>query len=155
MLRLAKEFKICGHAQVDLIYDGEEFYIIEVNLRWSGMTRITCSAKGINQFEMYLDCALQYAGEKIEKKNNKEKYCIEIKLNNPKWEQIEELAKNKNISDIIVIESSKFCFYCVVFGGFDTVFELLEETKALQRNFSDIIDYSSIKNIEENIDEFI
>ena len=155
MLRLAKEFEICGHAQVDLIYDGKEFYIIEVNLRWSGMTRLTCVSKQINEFEMYLDCALQHVGEKIEKKDDKEKYSIEIKLNNPKKEQIEELAGIKNINDILVIESSQFCFYCVIFGGFDTIYELLEETKTLQKRFSNIIDYSIIENIEKNIEDFM
>jgi len=154
MLRLANEFKIFGHAQVDLIYDGEKFYIIEINLRWSGMTRLTCVSKGINEFEMYIDCALQHQGEKIEKKIGKEKYSIEIKLNNPKKEQIEELVNVKNVNDLFVIESSQLCFYCVIFGGFDTIYELLEETKILQKRFSNIIDDSIIKNIENNINDF-
>ena len=155
MLRLANEYKICVNAQVDLIYDGQKFYILEINLRYSGLTPIICLAKGIYQFETYIDYALQFAGEKTEQNNQEEKYSIHFKLNNPKHEQIEELAKINHVKNINVVESPAICYYCMIFGGFNTIFELLEETKKLQEKFSDIIDYSIIEVIEKNIDNFI
>ena len=54
----------------------------------------------------------------------------------------------------MIIESPEFNYYSVVFGGFDTILELIEETKLLQEKFSDIIDYSVIESIEKNIDNF-
>lgn len=154
MLRLANEYKICVNAQIDLIYDGQKYYILEVNLRCSGMTPLTCSSKGVKQFETYIEYALQYAGEKNEQKNKEEKYSIHFKLNNPKTERLEELAKINHIDNLMIIESPEFKYYSVVFGGFDTILELIEETKLLQEKFSDIMDYSIIESIEKNIDDF-
>ena len=154
MLRFANEFKTCVNAQLDLIYDGKKYYILDVNLRCSGMTPLTCSSNGVEQLENYVEYALQYAGEKIEQKNQEEKYSINFKLNNLKTERIEELARINHIDNIVVIKSSEFSYYSVVFGGFNTIFELLEETKKLQEKFSDIIDYSIIESIEKNIDDF-
>ena len=155
MLRLANEYKICVNAQIDLIYDGQEFYILEINLRYSGLTPIICFSKDIYQFETYIDYAIQFAGKKTEQKNQKEKYSIHFKLKNPKHEQIEELARINHVKNILVVESPEICYYCVIFGGFDTIFELLEEIKILQKNFSDIIDYSIIEMIKKNMDDFI
>lgn len=155
MLRLANEYKICVNAQVDLIYDGQKFYILEINLRYSGLTPIICYAKGIYQFETYIDYATQFAGEKTEKKNQKEKYSIHFKLKNPKREQIEEIARINHVKDINVVESPELCYCCMIFGGFDTIFDLLEETKLLQKKYSDIIDYAIVEAIEKSINDFI
>lgn len=155
MLRLANEYKVCVNAQVDLIYDGKEFYIIEVNLRYSGLTPIICYAKDIYQFEMYIDYAIQFAEKKMEQKNQKEKYSIHLKLKNPNQEQIEELKKNNHVKNILVLESPGIYYYCMIFGEFDTISELLEEIKILQEKFYDIIDYFVIQEIEKNIDNFI
>ena len=154
MLRLAKEYKICVNAQVDLIYDGQDFYIIEVNLRYSGLTPIICFAKNICQFEMYIDYAIKFAGNNTESENQKEKYSIHFKLKNPKREQIEELSKINHVKNLLIVESPEICYYCIILSGFDTIFELLEETKKIQEKFPDIIDYSVIEIIKENIDDF-
>ena len=151
MLRLANEYKTCINAQVDLIYDGKKFYILEINLRCSGLTPLTCCASQIKQFETYIDYALKYLGEKTEPNNQKEKYSIHFKLKNPKREELEEIANTNHIDNLMVIESPDFNYYSVVFGGFDTIFELLEKTKLLQEKYKDLIDYSIIESIEKNI----
>ena len=47
--RLAKELRLNGVAQVDLVFKDGKWYIIEINTRLSGMTEIIKASRGTNQ----------------------------------------------------------------------------------------------------------
>jgi len=47
IMRLIKELDLCGFAQVDLVFDGQKWYIIEINPRLSGMTEIVKASRKI------------------------------------------------------------------------------------------------------------
>ena len=56
LIRLAEAFELKGSAQVDLVFSNDEWKIIEVNPRWSGMTTLTAAAEGHDALEVYMDC---------------------------------------------------------------------------------------------------
>ena len=45
---MAQSLKFEGTVQVDLVYRAGEWYIIEINPRWSGMTTTTAAMEGRN-----------------------------------------------------------------------------------------------------------
>ena len=48
LLNMAQSLKFEGTVQVDLVYRAGEWYIIEINPRWSGMTTTTAAMEGRN-----------------------------------------------------------------------------------------------------------
>ena len=57
LTRLAEFLKLQGPAQVDLVWGGGKWYIIEINPRLSGMTTTYAAAAGMNLYE-YIYTAL-------------------------------------------------------------------------------------------------
>lgn len=53
--RLAEKLELCGPAQVDLVFDDEKWYVIEVNPRLSGMTTsYWCACKEMTFYDFIL-----------------------------------------------------------------------------------------------------
>lgn len=58
MSRLGKLMNIKGLCQVDLVFDGKQWYIIEINPRISGMTAISAASLGESPIQMIIQNAL-------------------------------------------------------------------------------------------------
>ena len=58
LLNMAQSLKFEGTVQVDLVYRAGEWYIIEINPRWSGMTTTTAAMEGRNPLSIFVDSIL-------------------------------------------------------------------------------------------------
>lgn len=87
--KLANKLKLQGAAQIDLILKNEEFYIIEINPRLSGMTTCCCESAEKNLYELIFELL-------IEKKSyNKKIYkpVINMKLPLMEYSDLEKLKE--------------------------------------------------------------
>lgn len=58
LLNMAQTLKFEGTVQVDLVYRNGEWFIIEINPRWSGMTTTTAAMEGRNPLAIFVDSIL-------------------------------------------------------------------------------------------------
>lgn len=94
LLRLSNLLNINGIAQVDLVFDGKKWFIIEVNPRISGMTNIVCESFCTNIFILLVKKALN---QKIEIKQKK---VMSVKVPLISQEEFENLKKLNFVKEI-------------------------------------------------------
>lgn len=70
LLRLANGMKLDGIAQVDLVFDGENWFVIEINPRLSGMSTTYAASAGVPLSEMIFE-KLKVESGKLKAKNGK------------------------------------------------------------------------------------
>ena len=58
LLNMAQQLGFEGTVQVDLVYKDGQWYIIEINPRWSGMTVLTAAMEGRNPYAIFADSVL-------------------------------------------------------------------------------------------------
>lgn len=134
LLHIAKECNICGCAQFDLVFtpDTGEWYILEINPRLSGMSRLVTCAYGTTPLELIL---------RPEKKSPPEKLVMSCKF--PPLDEA-ELFRMKSIPGVLHVSQTvndaarqrRECGFCeVIFGGRNTASELLSELHRIRAAF--------------------
>lgn len=58
LLKIAKLFDFNGTVEFEIIYYKEEYFIIEINPRISGMTNLSSSISGLNTYQLLFDLAV-------------------------------------------------------------------------------------------------
>lgn len=58
LLAMAQKLGFEGTVQVDLVYKDGEWYVIEINPRWSGMTPLTAAMEGRSPYAIFVDSIL-------------------------------------------------------------------------------------------------
>lgn len=58
LLNMAQQLGFEGSVQVDLVYKDGQWYVIEINPRWSGMTVLTAAMEGRNPYAIFVDSVL-------------------------------------------------------------------------------------------------
>ena len=98
LLRLARELKLDGFAQVDLVYGGGHWYIIEINPRLSGMTTTYTAAADLNFYDYLWQAVTTSFTPKLHPVINKK---IQLQSDN----QLEELSRDENVLFISQIKN--------------------------------------------------
>lgn len=89
---LANTLQIKGAAQIDLIFANNQWYIIEINPRLSGMSFMNCETIGISVFEMlYKTCIEKHGLPAVESK------ILDVKLPLMSLADMEEMLQVENI----------------------------------------------------------
>lgn len=96
--RLACELKLDGFAQVDLVFGGGRWYIIEINPRLSGMTTTYAAASGLNLYEYLYRAALGLELPSL-------KTVINKKISLMSQEELKELSRQENVLFISQIKN--------------------------------------------------
>ncbi len=96
--RLGSELNLNGFAQVDLVWSGGKWYIIEINPRLSGMTTTYAAAAGLNLYE-YLFRAV--TGQSLPKL----KPVINKKIPLQTQEELVKLSRNEDVLFISQIKN--------------------------------------------------
>lgn len=58
VLKIAKILDICGIIEIDIIFDGEKFYIIDINGRTGGVSSLNQASNDINPYEEIIKMAI-------------------------------------------------------------------------------------------------
>ena len=104
LLNMAQSLKFEGTVQVDLVYRAGEWYIIEINPRWSGMTTTTAAMEGRNPLSIFVDSILGTDKNYSMKRNLK--YALNFKMKARSQEDLIRLYGNPHVDYIMQLETS-------------------------------------------------
>ena len=144
--RLAKEMHFGAVAQVDLVFSGETWYIIEINPRLSGMTETYAAAQGRSLPELLAENALASGG-------CPPMSCVcNLKLPILPVERLEELAALpfvhfvQQIHNKAARQERERGYGEVIFGCTRTGGELLAQLDEIARRFPDAMEAVFLQN---------
>lgn len=152
LLRLANELKFCGIAQVDLIFNGDKWYIVEINPRLSGLTQtIGC---GLNKtiYELMLNS--------LNPESQKADFSLSIKLPILSQETIYLLQKHsfiKHISQTVndgALQKRETGYCEIIITSDKSIENLLENLNQLKELYPEIIEpvfYNNSMNLYKTI----
>lgn len=140
--RLAQVMGFSGIMQVDLMFAGGEWYIIEINSRWSGMTTLITASQGRLPYEVYIE---QETGSAADYSDASNLSCsCQFKMSDADDELLEKIAsEDKMVSvisyEVILPDKPKFRFNDCVISGFDSFTEMADYIGSLQKKYPEQI----------------
>lgn len=142
LLNMAQSLKFEGTVQVDLVYRAGEWYIIEINPRWSGMTTTTAAMEGRNPLSIFVDSILGTDKNYSMKRNLK--YALNFKMKARSQEDLIRLYGNPHVDYIMQLETSvagmEKINYCEVVISTDQEKEdILNILNELEEEFSGLV----------------
>lgn len=150
--RMAELMKFSGIMEVDLVLVKNEWYILEVNNRWSGLTTLITASQGRLPYDVYMDEAV--GAEKDYNDINALTFACQFKM--PKVEEalLEKIANEPSMKSVIQYEvrlpgKDIFWFNDAVTGGFSTMEELLDGFEALQKKYPGQIPEELVKALRD------
>ncbi|MBQ1197555.1 MAG: ATP-grasp domain-containing protein, partial [Spirochaetaceae bacterium] len=102
LLQLANEFNFCGITQVDLIFKNDFWYLLEINPRLSGMSKLYSVLSEKSLMEIFINLIEEnFIQEKFLKNN----FAINFKIPLLQKNQFDELSKNPNVKYLNQMEN--------------------------------------------------
>ena len=154
MLRdLAEKMKLQVTAQVDLIFKDGEWYIIEINPRWSGSSTVMAAMENRSIFTMFAESGLGIGKDYSDPAN----LCYVLNFKSPDMDEetrrkmLAEYPCIKSLSKIhLPVSETESKDYCeIVIGGFATKDELMDTLLDIEKNFKGTVSDSVIENVKK------
>lgn len=157
LLNMAQTLKFEGTVQVDLVYREGEWYVIEINPRWSGMTTTTAAMEGRNPFAIFVDSILGMDKNYSMKRNLN--YALNFKMKVRSQEELVRLYENPHVAYIMQLETSvagmEKLDYCeVVISTDQDKEELLKIMEELECEFQGLVSATVKANAAELIAKY-
>lgn len=157
LLHMAQTLKFEGTVQVDLVYREGEWYVIEINPRWSGMTTTTAAMEGRNPFAIFVDSILGVDKNYSKKRNLK--YALNFKMKVRTQEELLRLYANPHVDYVMQLETTVTGYekmdYCEVVISTDREKEaLLRILEELETEFPKLVSDSVKANAMELISKY-
>lgn len=102
LLQLANEFNFCGITQVDLIFKNDFWYLLEINPRLSGMSKLYSVLSEKSLMEIFISLIEENFIQEEFFKNN---FAINFKIPLLQKNQFDELSKNPNVKYLNQMEN--------------------------------------------------
>ena len=152
--RMADVMGFSGIMQIDFFLVDGEWYVLEINSRWSGITTLTTAARGKLPYEVYLD---EVSGEAADNDINRLSYACQFKMNTADPTVLEQISREESIKSIISYEiilpgREKTYLIDTVIGGYRTLNCMLESFRALQQKYPDAISAGLVSGLEGAIE---
>lgn len=156
LLVLAEQMKFCGIVQVDLVFDGEKWFIIEINPRCSGMSTTYACSKKQNFYEMITDSILDQSKISYAEITNDFYPTINLKIKLLPKEKLEQLCSLEGIKYVCQTEDKaakqdREMGYCELIITDDSKEELLNQLQILKNNFPDYVENQFIETAKNMI----
>ena len=153
--KLAEELELSGIAQVDLVFSGGKWYIIEVNPRISGMTSAYAAAEGKTMVETITEAAFEEESPTSPKKLRK---VMNFKLPLLPHELMEKISGYDFVSQVTQIENyaatqKREVGYAEVIMTGDTFEELMKNLRKLKEDLPEAIEDIFFENAAKIIDK--
>ena len=153
MHRLAKELKLCGGTQIDLMFTGKDWYIIEINPRMSLMSMLIAAIEGRHIFQNYVEHAFKKVHDLPV---NEQKLGIDFKTPVYDEKRIEDLCREFSSIKTAMrfkyeLTEKNILYTEIAMGGFDKSEDLITELKSIKAKYPDIVSDKVIKNVENVI----
>lgn len=146
ILRLAEAMDFSGIAQIDLLFSGGRWYIIEINSRLSGMSQTMAASMNLSLYELIL-----FSAGIIEWKENY-KFVMNLKFPLLKPEQLDELSEKKYVMAVNQIENREakqlreVGYTEIIFGGDEKLDDTMCKLDELNGQFSEVMEPVFFKN---------
>ncbi|MEE0879735.1 MAG: ATP-grasp domain-containing protein [Treponemataceae bacterium] len=102
LLQLANEFNFCGITQVDLIFKNDFWYLLEINPRLSGMSKLYSVLSEKSLMQIFINLIEENFIQEEFFKNN---FAINFKIPLLQKNQFDELSKNPNVKYLNQMEN--------------------------------------------------
>ncbi len=150
--RMAELMQFSGIMEVDLVLVKGEWYILEINNRWSGLTTLITGSQGRLPYDVYMDEAVGASKDYNDVKNLT--YACQFKMPKVDEEVLTAIAAEPCMKSVIQYEvrmpgKDVFWFNDAVTGGYATMEELLDGFEALQKKYPEQIPADLVKALRE------
>ena len=140
--RMADIMGFSGIMEIDLVLVGGEWYILEINNRWSGLTTLITASQDRLPYDVYVSEAGSDPARRNDVKNLK--YALQFKMKNASSDDLERISKESGMKSVIQYDvrlpgKEPFSFNDAVIGGYDSMKELLSGFEALQKKYPKMI----------------
>jgi hypothetical protein len=150
--RMAEMMQFSGIMEVDLVLVKGQWYILEINNRWSGLTTLITASQGRLPYDVYMDEAVGASTDY----NNTDNltYACQFKMPDVDKETLENIAAEDSMKSVIQYDvrlpgRDPFTFNDAVIGGFDSMNGLLEGFDALQKKYPKQIPAALVQALNE------
>jgi glutathione synthase/RimK-type ligase-like ATP-grasp enzyme len=150
--RMAELMQFSGIMEVDLVLVKGEWYILEINNRWSGLTTLITASQGRLPYDVYVDEAVGAKTDYNDVKNLK--FSCQFKMPEVDPKTLESIAGEPSMKSVIQYDvrlpgRDPFTFNDAVTGGYASMKELLDGFAALQKKYPDQIPEALVKALYE------
>ena len=147
--RMAEVFHFGPTAEVDLAFRDGKWYVIEINPRFSGMTKACAIMEQRNPYQIVIDPAEGVFKDYSDPKNCK--YTISFKSFKVSEENISEIYKQEHVKNIWYVSGYLASFVEIVLGGFDSAEEIIPCMNSLNQKFPGLVDPGVIEHAQSVI----
>ena len=143
--RLADVMGFSGIVEVDLMLVNGEWFILEVNNRWSGITTLVTASRGIYPYEVYVEEAQKKISPRdLAEDIRKPVFSCQFKMKEASEEVLSEFAGEDPVHNVIQYEvclpgQKPFVFLETVITGFSSLEEMADGFAGLQEKYPDHI----------------
>ncbi len=153
--RMAELMGFSGIMNVDLVLVDGEWYFLEINNRWSGITTLVTASQGRLPYDVYVDQALP--PEKDYGALANLSYACQFKMPEGNVDALARIAEEPGVTSIIQYEvrmpgRDPFVFSDAVMGGFASMAELLDAFDELQKAYPVQIPRRLVEALRERVD---
>lgn len=154
LARMAELMGFCGIMNVDLVLVDGEWYILEINNRWSGITTLVTASQGRLPYDVYVDQAVAPDVDYDDLAH--QTLACQFKMLEGNERTLARIAEEPGVTSIIQYEvrmpdREPFVFSDAVIGGYATLDELLTGFGALQRAYPDQIPARLVEALREQV----
>lgn len=153
--RLADIMGFSGVVEVDLMLVDGEWYILEVNSRWSGITTLVTASQGRYPYDVYADEALNMISSQDLMDGFPETvFACQFKMSEASEEVLSEFASEENVKNVIRYDvrlpgKEPFVFQDTVIAGFSSLKELTDRFADLQQKYPEHISVELVEALRE------
>jgi len=138
LLRLANVMGFCGIMEVDLIRAKGQWYILEINNRWSGLTTLITASQQRLPYDVYME---QYAPRMVDLNDTQNlKFACQFKMPGADEQALARIAAEESVVSVIQYEvrlpgKEPYFFNDAVTGGYASIETMIAGFRSLQQKY--------------------
>ena len=156
--RMAEVMGFSGIMEVDFFYVDGQWYVLEVNNRWSGLTSLTTASQGRLPYEVYIN---EVTGSSVDYNDiSNLSFACQFKMNTVDPAVLEKISSEESVKSIISYElrmpgKEKSYLIDTVIGGYKSLSELICGFERLQQKYPDEILEGLVYGLRDDINRSI
>ena len=157
MRRLAETMGFTGIFNIDLFFADDQWYILDINSRWSGITSLVTTSQGRSVYDVFVD---QITGTERDLNDYSNwKYCCQFKIAKSNSGLFGSMVENGDVTSIsceqILLAGERKWYNDAVSARYDSLNTLLEGFAKLRKKYPEVISEKSVKALKKNAHKYL